>query len=332
MKILILRFSSIGDIVLTTPAVRCLKQQLPESEVHFCTKRIYKSIVQHNPYIDQCLYLDTNLLDLIHQLRAERYDCVIDLHNNLRTRIIKAALGIRSYSLNKLNIRKWLYVQWKYNPIPSQHIVERYIATMHSLGIRNDGKGLDYFIPKAEWITSGQIPVTHRRGYVAYAIGGQHATKRLPPDRMIDLCRKINEPIILLGGPEDRAAGEIVRQAIGSHVIYNGCGLYTINQSASLVRQARVVFSHDTGLMHIAAALKKTVYSIWGSTTPQLGMYPYKTQFFALENKELSCRPCSKIGHSRCPLHHFRCMNYLPFDFELPLPTNQPDVPATHIA
>lgn len=319
MKVLILRFSSIGDIVLTTPAVRCLKKQWPDAEVHFCTKRIYQPLIDSNPYIDQCHFLDDSLLDLIRTLHAERYDCIIDLHNSLRTRLIRWSLGIRTYIINKLNVRKWLYVRWKLNVMPNQHIVDRYVATLRPLGIQNDGLGLDYFIPPADQIDRCDLPPMHQSGYVAYAIGGQHATKRLTLDRMIDLCRRIGEPIILLGNSADRATGEAIRQTLGNSLVYNACGRYTINQSASLLAQASIVFSHDTGLMHIAAALQKTVYSIWGSTTPQLGMYPYKTRYFVLEKKELGCRPCSKIGYDRCPLHHFRCMNELPLVFELPV-------------
>ncbi len=318
MKILILRFSSMGDIVLTTPVVRCLKQQLPGASVHFCTKRAYQPIVEHNPYIDHRHYLDDRLPDLIRQLRAERFDYVIDLHNNLRTRLIKTALGVRSYTVNKLNTRKWLYVKLKIDRMPNLHIVDRYMTTVAPLGVQHDGRGLDYFIPNDEQVSLGSLPVTHQFGYVAYAIGGQHATKRLPAERMIDLCQQIQEPIILLGDTNDRATGEQVVQTLGHERIYNACGLYSINQSASLVRQARMVVSHDTGLMHIAAAFRKTIYSIWGNTTPRLGMYPYKTDYVVLENANLRCRPCSKIGHDRCPLGHFRCMTELPISIQEP--------------
>ncbi|GAB3270143.1 glycosyltransferase family 9 protein [Larkinella harenae] len=317
VKFLVIRFSSIGDIVLTTPVVRCLKQQVPGAEIHFCTKRTFQSLVESNPYIDKGLYLDGNLNELIRQLKAEGYHYIIDLHNNLRTLLIKLRLGVPSYSFDKLNWEKWLYVRFKINTLPNVHIVDRYLKTTQSFGVVNDNNGLDYFIPYKDVVEPGWIPPTHQRGYVAYAIGGQHNTKKLPVARMIELCRQINYPVILLGGKEDAEAGENIRQALGDTWIYNACGKYNLNQSASLLQQSVLVFSHDTGLMHIAAALKKKIYSIWGNTTPQLGMYPYKTQFVALENKPLRCRPCSKIGYDRCPLGHFKCMNELPFDFDL---------------
>lgn len=316
-KFLILRFSSIGDIVLTTPVVRCLKQQLPGAEIHFCTKKSFRGLVENNPYIDQNYFLDDSLNDLIRQLRAEKYDYIIDLHHNLRTAIIKLRLGVRSYSFNKLNNQKWLLTRWKINAMPPIHIVDRYMETLRSLGIINDERGLDYFIPYRDEVELEWLPATHRSGYVAFAIGGQHYTKKLPLPRMIELCLRIDYPIVLLGGKEDAVTAEAIEQALGSRLIYNACGKYNLNQSASLLQQSRVVFSHDTGLMHIAAALKKKVYSIWGNTTPLFGMYPYKTPYVVLENNGLSCRPCSKIGYDRCPLGHFKCMNDLTFDFEV---------------
>lgn len=335
IKILVIRFSSIGDIVLTTPVVRTLKTQLDNAEVHFCTKAQYKSLVEHNPYIDKVLLLEDSLQDLIGQLRRERYDYVVDLHNNLRTRIIKSRLWVKSSKVDKLNFEKWLLVNLKINKMPNKHIVDRYMDTVKPLGIKMDNLGLDYFIPHKDEVEMDWLPETHQKGYVAYAIGAQHATKKLPINRMIELCDRINKPIVLLGGKEDFEAGEMVANFFKKHrnseayepllkelnkkaVVFNGCGKYNLNQSASVLKNAQVVFSHDTGLMHIAAALKKEVISIWGNTTPHFGMYPYRTKFTILENNHLSCRPCSKIGYPKCPLGHFKCMNDIVFDFYIP--------------
>ncbi|WP_377242319.1 glycosyltransferase family 9 protein [Persicitalea jodogahamensis] len=316
-KFLILRFSSIGDIVLTTPVVRCLKQQYPDAEVHYFTKIQYRSLLEENPYIDKAWYLDGNLGELLPRLRGEQFDYIIDLHTNLRTLRIKLSLGVRSFSFPKLNTQKWLLTNLKFNVMPLVHIVDRYMATVTPLSVSNDDQGLDYFIPYRDEVERDWLPATHRAGFVAYAIGGQHATKRLPLARMIELCQKINYPTILLGGKEDFETGEAIRQTLGDTLIFNACGKCNLNQSASLVRQSEFVFTHDTGLMHVAAAFKKKVYSIWGNTTPLFGMYPYQTPHVILENNSLSCRPCSKIGYAKCPKGHFKCMNELSFDFEI---------------
>lgn len=335
LKVLVIRFSSIGDIVLTTPVVRTLKKQLEEVEVHYCTKPGFKIILENNPYIDKLHLLDGSLNNLIAQLKAEKFDYIIDLHNNLRTRIIKARLGVKAYSFNKLNYEKWLFVNLKINKLPNVHIVDRYMEAVKPLGVEMDEEGLDYFIPYKDEVEKEWLPETHKKEYVAFAIGAQHNTKKLPVSRMIELCDKINKPIILLGGKDDFETGEeIVRffektavsepyeesllEMNKKAVIYNACGKYNLNQSASLLKGARVVFSHDTGLMHIAAALKKTIYSIWGNTTPYFGMYPYRTRFVVFENNKLGCRPCSKIGYSKCPKGHFKCMNDIVFDFYIP--------------
>lgn len=325
MKILILRFSSIGDIVLTTPVIRALKQQVPGAQVHYCTKPNFKAIVAPNPYLDKIHYLPAKLNDLVQELRTEKFDYIVDLHNNLRTRLIRAKLGVPATGFDKLNIWKWLLVNLKINRLPQVHIVDRYLAAAARLGVNNDGLGLDYFIPAADEVALETLPGSHRPGYVAFAIGAQHATKRLPEARMIELCQKINRPIILLGGKEDAVTGETIRQFFEKQnqttekqtIIYNACGQYNLNQSASLVRQAEVVFSHDTGLMHIAAAFKKKIFSIWGNTVPEFGMYPYQTDFIVLENRNLKCRPCSKIGYAACPQGHFKCMQEIKFNFDL---------------
>ena len=321
MKILIVRFSSIGDIVLTTPVPRCVKTQLENAEVHYATKAQYQSILESNPYVDRIFLLKDSLDELITELKKENYDVVLDLHNNLRTRILKWKLGVRSFSFNKLNIEKWLMVNFKINKLPQEHIVDRYLATAKSIGVKNDALGLDYFIPEKDEVPWDWFPETHRDGYVAYAIGAQHETKKLPVDRIIELCKKINRPIVLLGGKEDFENGEKVRLELEkekqSASIFNACGKFNLNQSADIVKKSDVIFSHDTGLMHIAAALKKEVYSIWGNTIPAFGMYPYRTSYHSLENKDLDCRPCSKIGYQKCPKGHFKCMRELQFDFRL---------------
>ena len=316
MKILIVRFSSIGDIVLTTPVVRCLKTQLDNVEIHYASKVQYQSILQSNPYIDKLIFLKENLTDLIQSLKEEKYDVVIDLHNNLRTRILKWRLGTTSFSFNKLNLEKWLMVNFKIDHLPQVHIVDRYFETAKALGVKNDALGLDYFIPEEDEVPWTWLPETHQYGFVAYAIGGQHETKKLPVERMIELCKKIDKPMVVLGGKEDFDNGECIVKTL-QESIFNTCGKLNLNQSASLLKKASYVFSHDTGLMHIAAALRKEVFSIWGNTIPAFGMYPYRTKFHALENTQINCRPCSKIGFDKCPKGHFKCMNEMKFDFQL---------------
>jgi len=320
MKILVLRFSSIGDIVLTTPVVRQLKTQLPGAQVHFATKPAFAKLFEASPYVDKLHLLSGSLGELVRELRAERFDFIVDLHNNLRTRLIRLQLpGVPDRAFDKLNWQKYLLVRFKINRLPPLHIVDRYRAAAAPLGIRDDGAGLDYFIPPAQEVdVATALPPGFRPGhYVAVAIGAQHATKRLPVEKLIELARRLAPgPVVLLGGPEDESTGHVIELAVQHSPIHpftpspiaNGCGKFSLHQSASLLRQAQFVVSHDTGLMHIAAAFKQQIFSVWGNTGPQFGMYPYRTRFEALEVLGLPCRPCSKIGFAQCPQGHFKCM------------------------
>ena len=336
MKILIIRFSSIGDIVLTTPVIRAVKTQLAGVELHYCTKPAYFSILNNNPYLDKIHGLETDLNSLIKKLKKERFDFIIDLHNNLRTKLLKLALQVRSSSFNKINWQKWLMVRFKINKLPNTHVVNRYLDAAKSLGVHDDGLGLDYFIPEKDEVESDWLPTEFRQEYVALVVGAKFNTKRLPEDRLVELCDRINKPIVLLGGKGEFEIGErleaffkknhgdkITEEQLETElnkkaIVFNGCGKFNLNQSAFLLNNSSVVFTHDTGLMHIAAAFQKTIFCIWGNTIPDFGMYPYKTKFIVLENNKISCRPCSKIGFHRCPKGHFKCMSELVFDFYIP--------------
>lgn len=311
MKILIIRFSSIGDIVLTTPVIRCLKKQLPGHEVHFLTKQAYSTVVKSNPYIDKVHELSDNWEAMVKEIRNEKFDYIVDLHHNLRTLRLKKELGIKSFAFNKLNVQKWIYTNLKWNIMPGRHIVDRYMKTVESLNVKNDDEGLDYFIPENDEVKQNDIPTSHHIGYIGIVIGAAHQTKKLPEDKLVELCSKINHPIVLLGGKEDSELGKMVSDT-DPVKIYNACGKFNLNESADLVRKAKLVISHDTGLMHIAAAFKKKIISVWGNTVPAFGMYPYygkhQVQQYRAEVRNLRCRPCSKIGYAKCPKGHFKCM------------------------
>jgi ADP-heptose:LPS heptosyltransferase len=308
-KILIIRFSSIGDIVLTTPVIRCLKQQHPNIEIHFLTKKSFREILVNNPNISKVYVIEKNVNEVIDDLKNENFDFVIDLHNNIRSLQTKKLLAKPSSTFKKLNFKKWLLVNFKIDKMPAVHIVDRYMKTVELLGIKNDMKGLDYFIPSVDEIDIATFPVTHRNGYIGFVIGAKHFTKQLPTEKIISICKKTNQPIILLGGKEDNQRAIIIESAVGAS-IYNACGKYNLNQSASLIKQATKIITPDTGLMHIAAAFKKEIISVWGNTVPAFGFTPYlpDNKSKIVEVKNLPCRPCSKIGYDKCPKGHFKCM------------------------
>jgi ADP-heptose:LPS heptosyltransferase len=317
MKMLIVRFSSIGDIVLTSPVIRGLKEQLG-AELHYLTKKAYQPIVEANPHVSRVYTLGDDFSALLSALKAEEYDYIIDLHRNLRTLRIKASLNKKNYTFPKLNVEKWLMVNFKWDRLPDQHIVHRYLEAVAPLGVSYDGKGLDYFIPEEDEVVmsnflTGNVLQAEKQApeYVALVIGAAHATKRMTEEKLIAICQGITKPIVLLGGPAESEQGQRIAAAGGGHV-FNSCGLFSLNQSASVVQQASTVITHDTGMMHIAAAFSKPIVSVWGNTIPAFGMYPFYPDGIdrstIIEVEGLACRPCSKIGYDKCPKGHFRCM------------------------
>jgi ADP-heptose:LPS heptosyltransferase len=317
MKILIIRFSSIGDIVLTSPVIRCLKQQVPDAELHFLVGDKFREVVEHNPYLDKVHILAHSWELMIEELLVEDYDYIIDLHRNRKSRRVKNALQKKSFSFHKLNIKKYIYTAFKINILPNMHIVDRYMKTVSSFGVKNDGKGLDYFIGPNDETKKEDIPGSHYAGYIACVIGAAHGTKKWPVHKWKEFCEKINHPVILLGGPGDKEDGEEIA-SVDPVRIYNACGKFRLNESADLVSKSKLVITHDTGLMHIAAAYKKQVISLWGNTVPSFGMTPYyghaPVSSIILQLNKLWCRPCSKLGYKKCPLGHFKCMEKISID------------------
>lgn len=312
MKILVIRFSSIGDIVLTTPVLRALKEQLPDVELHYLTKNKFASLLFNNPRVDRLITIEKSIDEVLPELKKEQYDLVVDLHKNVRTLALKSKLKRPSKSFEKLNFQKWLLVNTKKNRMPNVHIVQRYMDTVQSLGIKQDGEPCEFYISSENEINVPENLSLSTTDFMGVAIGAQFATKCLPTEKLVEILSQINGPIVLLGGPEDELKGNDIVAQLTNKEIMNTCGKFNLQQSASIVRQAKVLLTHDTGLMHIATCFKVPVVSVWGNTVPELGMYPYypnNPELFSIhEVKNLSCRPCSKIGYQACPKKHFKCM------------------------
>jgi heptosyltransferase-2 len=313
-KILVIRFSSIGDIVLTTPVLRILKNA--SHEVHVLTKTKFAPIFKDNPHVEKIWHIDENISEVATALAKENYTCIIDLHNNLRSRMLQFYLWRTPfYRFKKLNFQKWLLTAFGINTMPANdHVVKRYIDTLKPLGLTDDGLGLDYFIPKRQ---NKILRLAFREGFVAIAVGATYKGKKLPKERLASLCAQIDKPIILLGGEEDRETAYHVLYA-NRHkrsTMTSYCGKATLSRSADILRQAKVVVAFDTGLMHIAAALQKKIVCLWGCTSPALGMYPYKAHPLSanIEPSHLTKRPCSKLGN-RCKYKNWACVNEIPLD------------------
>ncbi len=312
MKFLILRFSSIGDIVLTTPVIRSLANDKVRKEVHFLTKSNFKDTLLHNPYLNKLYTFEKEITEVIDELKKENYDYIIDLHNNIRTKRLIANLRKTTRTFNKLNYEKWIRVNLKKDILPKVHIVERYMNTISFLNIKYDGEGLDYFIGEEDENVFEKIGFQRELSYFVFVVGGAHNTKQIPNKLLIDIGKLSQKRIVLLGGKGDIENAEIVVNAIGGDIT-NLVGKLSLNETAAIIKYCDKVLTPDTGLMHIAAAMKKEILSVWGNTIPEFGMWALlpenmKNRNHIFEVKDLRCRPCSKIGYDKCPKRHFNCM------------------------
>ena len=312
-KILIIRLSSIGDIVLTTPVIRAVNEQIPEAEVHFLVRKEYVSVVENNPHIHKLHTYDSeNVNQVVEELRNEQFDVVIDLQKTFRSRQVVRQLKCISYTFQKHNFSKWLCYRLKMNGLPETHIVERYFEAVKMLNVHNDHKGLEFYIPEDQGFEEDDLPMVFDDGFVAVVLAAQHFTKRIPVSKVVEIGSILHKPIMLLGGKDVYEEGEQVVAQLGERAT-NGCGKYTLYQSAAIIQHADCVITGDTGLMHIAAALHKPTAVIFGSTIPEFGCYPYmpgeRNLFRNFEVCPLHCRPCSKLGSSKCKRKHFKCMN-----------------------
>ncbi len=308
-KILIIRFSSIGDIVLTTPVIRCVHRQM-NAEVHVLTKQAFTPILAENPYVNKVHSLEVNLSDVIQELQREKFDLVIDLHKNLRSRQVRRALDCPGVTFDKLNLQKWLLTVFKVDRLPRKHLVDRYFEAIARFGVKNDGAGLDYFIS-----TSDQVDPTQwvNGPYLVLVLGAAHTTKQIPIGKLIAIVEENEQPVLLVGGPGEKAIGDqVVLSAKSKKQVFNLAGQLSLGGSADVIRQAAAVITPDTGMMHIAAAFHRPIVSVWGNTVPEFGMYPYfpigKSREKTIQVEGLACRPCSKIGYDQCPKGHFQCM------------------------
>ena len=312
MKILVVRFSSIVDVVLTTPVVRCLKEQLKDSEIHFITKKAFQSVLDHNPYIDRIITIEKSVDEVVDLLKNEHYDYVIDLHNNIRTLRLKRAIKVKSFAFPKANVNKFLLTTFKINRMPKVHVVDRYFEAVKELGVTNDGKPCDFFLSDADIVSLDSIALVSKK-FIAVAMGAQYATKQMPVSIMAKILEGVQMPVVLLGGPMDsERASELIKHLPNQRVL-DLCGKLTLRQSAFMTKHCGKLLTGDTGLMHIASCFETPIVSVWGNTVPDFGMYTYAPQNKSLytihEVEGLSCRPCSKIGYKECPKKHFKCMH-----------------------
>lgn len=313
-----------GDVILTSPLLRVLKNSLPDTSIDFLIKKKFSELVQYNPHINKIIAYDNckGLRELTEELKKNNYDLIIDLHNNLRSNFVKLKLRKKSFTINKRILKRFLLINFKinflYNYIP---VPEKYIEAVRDLNINNDQNGLEIFFPEEmktnlkEKLKNQSIP--QNRLIVGVAPSAKHNTKRWPAHKfeelLVKLVKELNAFVLAFGGEGEEDYIEDIVQTVnqntGNNFAMNLAGKLSILENAAAMDICKVIVTNDTGLMHLAAARKRKVVAIFGPTVKEFGFFPYGTENIVIENNNLNCRPCTHIGRDRCPKKHFRCMN-----------------------
>lgn len=321
-RILLIRLSSIGDIILTTPLIRILHRQYPGAELDFVIKNRFLDLVQANPYINHIYAFDESLglADLVRirgEIRHRHYDVVLDLHKNLRSLILTAGLvPWRLQRLKKYGLKRFLLVHFKWNCYRTiVPVYRRYIDTAGWLQGHDDGLGPEFFLAPDAKARVQRLLASEKfaagRPAIAIAPGAGYFTKRWLPDRFAqvaqDLQRALSAQIIIIGGKPDLSCATEIQNQLNEPVL-NFAGRLSLMETACALAECELLITNDTGMMHLASALGKKVVAIFGATVAEFGFFPFSGQNRVLQ-RQLHCRPCSHVGSHRCPRSHFRCMN-----------------------
>ncbi len=297
---------------MTTPIVRCVKQQL-EAELHYVTASKYGSLLEGNIHLDKIHLFENNWTELRDELKAENYNLVIDLHKVTKSIRLGSFLDKPVIQFNKATLAKWLELKFRINRLPKGHLIDRFFKGVEQIKVTNDLKGMELFID--ETLERNALKVLERLGingsYTVLVIGGAKWTKQIPIELCVDYINQTREPIVLIGGAEERDKAKKIVEFSNRH-INNFVGLYSLLESAVMLRQSKLVITGDTGMMHMAAVYSKPTIVVYGSTSPIFGMYPYTvgddSHIKFLQPDHLSCWPCSKSGRSKCPKVHTKCL------------------------
>ncbi len=320
-RILVIRLSSLGDVLFTTPLVRAIKKRFPQCELDYLISTRYRELLVGNPYVSRVLSLETGagiseIRSMAIQIRESGYDAAIDLHGSIRSLLIRAGSRIpKVTTFRKQRLPRAMLIILKRSIYPDDRSMAQWMLDAGKwLGIEDDGDGLDlYADPNIESKIQGTIDdlsSNNQQKWVAFAPGARHTTKRWPIDKWCDLAEQIvsqsQHHITILGDEIDKPLGDKIIDRIGDNG-WNAAGKLSLLQSAAAISRCQVVITHDSGLMHIAAARRVPVVAIFGPTVKAFGFYPFRVPYRVVE-RSLKCRPCSTKGSSRCPLGHFKCM------------------------
>ena len=319
-RILVIRFSSLGDVILTTPLLKLLRQNFPNARIDYCTKSSYAEVLTNNPNVDRIIPVDNDLdfnglKNLKRLIRGNSYDLIIDAHNNLRTFYIRFFSGTKTFKFRKYSLRKFLLVNFKINLMKKlPPIIERYCNILIPLLNENIPHIMlpeiftDDLSKQKVNILFQELNIPAASKLICIIPSAKHFTKTYPPEYFSELINKSdNCSFLLIGKGTDKKNIELIKSKTGNNV-YDLCDRLSVSEIAEVMKRCSLVISGDTGPMHIAESLNIPLIMIAGSSVMEFGFYPQSINSTVIENKHLVCRPCSHIGKSECPLKHFKCM------------------------
>lgn len=315
-RILLLRLSSIGDVILTTPLIRVLRRRHPDAHLAYCTRPAFAPLVAEHPALDDLIVFDPKtepLGTLARRLRAGRFTYLLDLHGVLRTRALRLMVPGRWRGYRKRRVARAALIRFKRNlyldAVPE---AERFFEAARGLDVRPDGDPAELYLSAAARERAGQWLARHGLADAPFAVlapGAAHFTKRWPLEHWSELARDLaaqGRELLVVGGPEDVAAGDAIARAAGTRG-RSAAGLFSLQETAAALAAARAVVAGDTGVMHMATAMRTPVVTLFGPTVRAFGFAPYRAPAAVLE-RDLPCRPCSAQGGPACPLGHHRCL------------------------
>ena len=320
-KLLVIRLSSIGDVLLTTPLIRVLKKKFPSCRIDFVIKKQFQDIIAYHPSLTKIYTFDKKegrqtLKKIKAQLKEQHYDLIVDIHRNFRSIYLRTGLSAKkTATFKKYILNRWLLVNFNINRyrriIP---VYQRYIDSLQEFDVSYDNAGLDIYIPAeitqkiaAQWHDT----LNNYQLIIALAPGASFLTKRWHTEGFINvtkhLVQKFKAAVVLFGDGQDNLTTTEIEASVKNN-IFNVAGKLSLLETAALMNYCNLVVTNDTGLMHIASALKKKVVAIFGSTTEELGFFPCAANSIVVQNNNINCRPCSHVGRHKCPKKHFKCM------------------------
>ncbi|GAC1343348.1 MAG: lipopolysaccharide heptosyltransferase II [Myxococcales bacterium] len=325
-RILVIRLTALGDVLLATPAVRALREAHPRARIDWLTQAAYAPLLEGLPFVDQVLRYERSrdrgvagTLRLFRTLRARGYDAVVDLQRKPRTAIIAAAsgAGVRT-AAHRRTFRGLLAAgMGRDRPLRGPHQTVRYASAVAPLGAGQGVPGplqigLSPAVRAEAEAEVDKLLGGPRQPMVALAPGAAHATKRWSPLRFAEVGSQLaagGRDLVLVGGPADAAELDELRAGLGALPAIDARWL-GLPALAVLLSRCAVVLSNDSGPVHLAQAVGTPVVDVFGPTEP-LRWAPRGPRARVV-TLQLSCSPCTNHGGARCPLGHHACMRDLP--------------------